>query len=215
MIHVLLVDDHPVVLSGLLAGLGALPDIEVVGVARSVAEANERLERGGIDVALVDLRLPDGLGLSLLRDSPADLPAMIMLTSFDQPQYVSAAASRGARGFLLKTAPLTEVAEAIRTVARGGTAFSPDQIRSLGSGPGAGLGLTARDRDIVRLVMASRSNDEIGRELGMAAKTVESHLSKLFERTGVMSRVELVLRAEREGWLVSEPEAPSEETTAT
>ena len=208
MIHVLLVDDHPVVLSGLLAGLGALSDIEVVGVARSVAEANERLARGGIDVALVDLRLPDGLGMSLLGE-PAGGPAMIMLTSFDQPQYVSAAAARGARGFLLKTAPLTEVAEAIRVVARGGTAFSPDQIRSLGGR----LALTARDQDIVRLVMASRSNDEIGRELGMAAKTVESHLSKLFERTGVSSRVELVLRAEREGWLVSDPAPPSEDTS--
>lgn len=208
MIRVLLVDDHPVVLSGLLAGLGALPDIEVVGVARSVAEASERLERGGIDVALVDLRLPDGLGLSLLGDAPSERPAMIMLTSFDQPQYVNAAAARGARGFLLKTAPLNEVAEAIRTVARGGTAFSPDQIRSLGGEQS----LTARDQAIVRLVMASRSNDEIGRELGMAAKTVESHLSKLFERTGVTSRVELVLRAEREGWLVSEPARAADET---
>ena len=199
MIHVLLVDDHPVVLSGLLAGLGALPDIEVIGVARSVAEAHERLQRGGIDVALVDLRLPDGLGMSLLGET-AGGPAMIMLTSFDQPQYVSVAAARGARGFLLKTAPLTEVAEAIRIVARGGTAFSPEQIRSLGGRPA----LTARELDIVRLVMASRSNDEIGGELGMAAKTVETHVSKLFERTGVTSRVELVLRAEREGWLVSE-----------
>lgn len=209
MIHVLLVDDHPVVLSGLLAGLGALPDIEVVGVARSVAEANERLERGGIEVALVDLRLPDGLGMSLLKVE-TDGPAMIMLTSFDQPQYVSAAAARGARGFLLKTAPLTEVADAIRVVARGGTAFSPEQIRSLGGQ----IELTAREQGIVRLVMDSRSNDEIGRELGMAAKTVESHLSKLFERTGVTSRVELALKAEREGWLVTESagagdEAPS------
>ncbi|MCI0345636.1 MAG: response regulator transcription factor [Chloroflexi bacterium] len=207
MIHVLLVDDHPVVLSGLLAGLGALPDVEVVGVARSLAEANERLERGGIDVALVDLRLPDGLGLSLLSAAGSG-PAMIMLTSFDQPQYVSAAAARGARGFLLKTTPLTEVAEAIRLVARGGTAFSPEQISSLGGR----FALSARDRDIVRLVMASRSNDEIGHELGMAAKTVESHLSRLFERSGATSRVELVLRAEREGWLVAD--APPEDETA-
>ena len=205
MIHVLLVDDHPVVLSGLLAGLGALPDIEVVGVARSVAEANERLAHGGIDVALVDLRLPDGLGMSLLTDD-LERPNMIMLTSFDQPQYVSAAAARGARGFLLKTAPLTDVAEAIRIVARGGTAFSPEQIRSLGFR----IELTVRERDIVRLVMDSHSNDEIGRELGMAAKTVERNLSKLFERTGVASRVELALRAEREGWLVSEPDASAE-----
>ena len=205
MIHVLLVDDHPVVLSGLLAGLGALPDIEVVGVARSLEEANARLERGGIDVALVDLRLPDGLGMSLLSEAESG-PAMIMLTSFDQPQYVSAAAARGARGFLLKTAPLGEVAEAIRLVARGGTAFSPEQIRTLG----ARLALTAREQEIVRLVMASRSNDEIGRELNMAAKTVESHLSKLFERTGVTSRVELALRAEREGWLGTEASAPDD-----
>ena len=200
MIRVLLIDDHPVVLSGLLAGLGALSDIEIVGVARSVAEARERLERGGIDVALVDLRLPDGLGMSLLGDESAAWPAMIMLTSFDQPQYVSAAAARGARGFLLKTTPLNEVADAVRVVARGGTAFSPEQMRSIGGG----VALTPREQDIVRLVMTSRSNDEIGRELGLAGKTVESHLSRLFERTGVTSRVELALRAEREGWLVSE-----------
>jgi DNA-binding NarL/FixJ family response regulator len=206
MIHVLLVDDHPVVLSGLLAGLGALPDIEVVGVARSVAEANERLGRGGIDVALVDLRLPDGLGMSLLG-AAAGGPAMIMLTSFDQPQYVSVAAARGARGFLLKTAPLTDVADAIRIVAGGGTAFSPEQMRSIGGR----VELTAREMDIVRLVMASRSNDEIGRDLGLAAKTVEGHLSKVFDRTGVTNRVELALRAEREGWLVSESAADPDE----
>jgi len=208
MIRILLVDDHPVVLSGLLAGLGALPDIEVVGDARSVAEARERIARGGIDVALVDLRLPDGLGLSLLDAAPDGRPAVIMLTSFDQPQYVVAAAARGARGFLLKTTPLADVAEAIRHVARGGTAFTPEQVRALGGAPIGRVTLTPREQEIVRLLMASRSNDEIGWELGMAAKTVETHLSRIFERTGVGSRVELALRAEREGWLDALPDAP-------
>lgn len=208
MIRLLLVDDHPVVLSGLLAGLGALDDIEVVGVARSLAEAQERLDRGGIDVALVDLRLPDGLGLSLL--DRAEHAAIIMLTSFDQPQYVAAAAARGARGFLLKTTPLPDVADAIRAVARGATSFTPDQIQSIGGR----VDLTERERDVVRLVMASHSNDEIGRALGMATKTVETHIAKVFERTGVTSRIELALRAEREGWLVTES-APAPKPPAT
>jgi DNA-binding NarL/FixJ family response regulator len=129
---------------------------------------------------------------------------MIMLTSFDESQYVAAAASRGARGFLLKTTPLPDVAEAIRSVSRGGTAFSPEQIRQVaGHIPAHQVNLTARERDIVRLVMVSRSNDEIGHELGMAAKTVEHHLSRLFDRAGITTRVELALRAEREGWLVA------------
>jgi DNA-binding NarL/FixJ family response regulator len=130
------------------------------------------------------------------------LPAVIVLTAYDYPQYAEAALRLGAAGFVLKTAPLTELFDAIRRVAAGGLAFA---VR-----PGAGAGvarLTPREHDVVRLVAEGRSNDEIGAALRISAKTVETHLSRVFDRFGVSSRAELAARAIREGWLDVPPGA--------
>lgn len=125
---------------------------------------------------------------------------MIVLTAYDYPQYADAALRLGAAGFVLKTAPLTELMDAIRRVAAGGLAFS---IR-----PGATrFRLTAREHDVVRLVADGHSNDEIGVALSIGAKTVETHLTRIFERHGVTSRTELATRALREGWLDVPPDA--------
>ena len=120
---------------------------------------------------------------------------MIVLTAYDYPQYAEAALSLGAAGFVLKTAPLPELIDAIRRVAAGGLAFAvrPRTTRR--------AHLTAREHDVVRLVADGRSNDEIGATLGIGSKTVETHLSRIFERFGVSSRAELAARAVREGWL--------------
>ena len=105
----------------------------------------------------------------------------------------------GAQGFVLKTAPLTELIEAIRRVAGGGSAFTADQLRDGNAGY---VSLTAREREVLRLVIWGRSNDEIGVEIKASRKTVEAHLSRLYERYGIRGgRVELAIRAEREGWL--------------
>jgi DNA-binding NarL/FixJ family response regulator len=199
LIRVAIVDDHPIVIDGLVRALADVPDLAVVGQATTVAQGREMLARPDVDVALVDIRLPDGFGTSLIAPAAeAGRPAVIMLSTFDLPQYVAAAVRLGAHVYVLKTAPTTEIAAAIRRVAAGGTAFSADQLRQ---GQSAPVRLTPRERSILELVRASRSNEEFAAELGVSRKTVEAYLTKLFERHDVTSRVELALRAEREGWL--------------
>jgi DNA-binding NarL/FixJ family response regulator len=157
------------------------------------------MARSDVDVALVDVRLPDGVGTSLIGNADeSGRPAMLMLSSFDHPQYVAAALRLGAHGFLLKTAPLDEIVDAVRRVAAGGTSFTAEQIRESRT---ADVRLTERERSILRLVLESLSNDEIAARLGLSRKTVEANLTRLYDRFDVLSRTELALRAEREGWL--------------
>jgi DNA-binding NarL/FixJ family response regulator len=202
-IRVAVVDDHPVVGEGTAAILRAQADLEVVGVAGSLdaARAAGLADAAAVDVLLLDIRLGTYSGLRLLSDprdathSSPSLPAVIVLTAYDYPQYAEAALSLGAAGFVLKTAPVSELVDAIRRVAAGGLAFA---VRPRTTGRAR---LTAREQDVVRLVADGRSNDEIGANLGIGSKTVETHLSRIFERFGVSSRAELAARAVREGWL--------------
>lgn len=198
-IRLALVDDHPVVLSGLDAALGTVDGLEVVAYAASMLEARALLERADIDVMLLDVRLPDGNGLELLRaEGRGDRPAIIVLSSFRNRQYVAAAIRFGAQGFLLKSTPLRELVDAIERVAAGGSTFTADQLRDSQSGY---VSLTAREREILVLMLRGLSNDEIAVRLKVSRKTIEVHLSRLYDRFGVMGRVELALRVDHEGWL--------------
>jgi DNA-binding NarL/FixJ family response regulator len=201
-IRIGLIDDHPVVIGGLQAALNAIADFAVVASAGQMADGTALLARDDIDVVLLDVRLADGNGLSLLRADRPPRPAVLVLSSFKTTQYVSAAVRFGAQGFLLKTAPLDDVAQAIRQVAGGGSWFTAEQLRAGATGY---VTLAPRDREVLQLVLGGHSNDEIAARLRISAKTVEAHLSRLFERFGVMSRLELGLRAERESWLDLEP----------
>ena len=195
-IRLLIVDDHPVVRDGTAALLAAQAGIAVAGTAGSIDEAIALIAAVPADVILLDIRLGTDSGLRLLTETSDAAPAIIVLTAYDYPQYAEAALRLGASGFVLKTAPLAELLDAIRRVATGGMAFS---IRPR---TGAGLArLSERELDVVRLVVDGRSNDEIGARLGIGPKTVESHLRRLFERFDLASRTELATRALREGWL--------------
>lgn len=206
-IRIAIVEDHPVVREGTAAILAAQPGLIVVGTAGSLTEARALLARVEVDVVLLDIRLGGESGLSLLAatdrpaadSSQANRPAIVVLTAYDYPQYADAALRMGAAGFVLKTAPLGEIVAAIRLAADGGLAF---QVRP--PGPGAERP-TARELDVVRLVVDGCSNDEIGVALGIGARTVETHLRRLFERFAVASRTELATRALREGWLEIPP----------
>ncbi len=205
-IRIALVDDHPVVLGGLGAALAAQPDVEIVGHAATLAEARALIERERPDVALVDVRLPDGSGMELLDDRvEGQRPAFVMVTTFDAPQYVEVAMGMGASGFLLKTAPIEEIVAAVRRVAAGGRVFADRSPPRHGE---RWHPLSERERQIIAAVVNGRSNDEISGDLGISRKTVEWHLSRLFERFGVISRVELAMRAERERWLDLPTRAP-------
>jgi DNA-binding NarL/FixJ family response regulator len=201
-IRIAIVDDHPVLREGTAALLAAQPGLEIAGLAGSIDEAEALVSSTEIDVVLLDVRLGTDSGLRWL--TPPDLarprPAVIVLTSYDYPQYAEAALRLGASGFVLKTAPISELLDAIRRAAAGGLAFGVRPGRA-----GSVARLSERELDVVRLVVDGRSNDEIATRLGIGPKTVESHLRRLFERLDIASRTELATRALREGWLEVPP----------
>jgi DNA-binding NarL/FixJ family response regulator len=194
-IRVAVIDDHPVVREGTAALIRQEADMEVVGVASSLEEAEPMLADYRPNVLLLDLRLGQDFGFRLFERVPPDSrPAVVVLTSYDYPQYVDAALRLGAAGYVLKTAPIAELLAAVRSAASGGMHF--------GVRPGGGEApLSAREQDVVRLVTDGLSNDEIAARLSISPKTVESHLRRLFERHGLASRTELAARALRDGWL--------------
>lgn len=200
LIRVAIVDDHPVVRQGIAALLASQPDLDVVGSAGAVEEAVELLSRVEVDVLLLDIRLGTDSGLRFLAEAPdaadraAAMPAVVVLSAYDYPQYADAALRLGAAGFVVKSAPLEELVDAIKRAAAGGMAFGvrPGRDRPR---------VSPRELDVVRLVVEGRSNDEVGAALGIGVKTVETHLRRLFERFEIGSRTELAARALREGWL--------------
>ena len=194
MIRVAVVDDHPLVREGTAALIERQADMEIAGVAGSLDELRPILADATVQVLLLDLRLGDESGFDLLRrEAAGHMPAVVVVTSYDYPQYADAALRLGAAGFVVKTAPTAELLDAIRRAATGGLHF--------GVRPGNGVSLSDRERDVLRQVVEGASNDEIGARLGISARTVESHLRRLFERHGAASRTELASRAIREGWL--------------
>jgi DNA-binding NarL/FixJ family response regulator len=193
VIRVAVVDDHPLVREGTAAIVARQDDMEIAGVAGSLDELRPMLAGASVDVLLLDLRLGQESGFELLRSADGPMPAVVVLTSYDYPQYADAALRLGAAGFVVKTAPTAELLDAIRRAAAGGLAF--------GVRPGGGVALSDREREVVALVAEGASNDEIGARLGISSRTVESHLRRLFERLGAASRAELAARAFREGWL--------------
>jgi len=192
VIRVAVVDDHPLVREGTAAIVARAEDMEITGVAASLDELRPILE-SPVDVLLLDLRLGQESGFDLLREGTRPMPAVVVLTSYDYPQYADAALRLGAAGFVVKTAPTAELLDAIRRAASGGLAF--------GVRPGNGVTLSTRELEVLSLVVGGASNDEIGARLGISSRTVESHLRRLFERLAVASRTELAARAIREGWL--------------
>jgi DNA-binding NarL/FixJ family response regulator len=206
-IRILLVDDHPAILDAIAAAVRAAPDLALAGTARTLDEARDLA--GGSrsvspDVIVTDVQLAgEAEGLRLLEavGSPTG-PAVLLLSSFDQAPLIRTAFERGAAGYLLKTSEVSEILDAVRTVAAGGTAFSAAMLRAIRSAPRRP---SDREIEVLTLVCGGASNDEIGASLGVTEKTVESHLRRLFDRYGVLSRTELAVLAMREGWVAEKP----------
>jgi two-component system, NarL family, response regulator DesR len=195
------VEDTEIVASGIRATLEQDPDNEIVAVVPSVAMAEGILRSRPIDVVIVDVRLRDGTAFDLIRRmSDSDpVPAYLIVSSFDLAQYVDAALRLGASGYILKIVPAAELLAAVSTVAAGGWAFDPDLVRKTTAAKQ--LTLSDREREVISRLVAGRSNDEIGVDLKISRKTVEAHLSKLYVKFDVATRVDLVRRAEVEQWL--------------
>jgi DNA-binding NarL/FixJ family response regulator len=207
-VRVVLVDDHPAILEAVSAAVRGAPDLVLAGTARSLNGARALLDGPGAtacDVIVSDVQLAgEAEGLRILEAAGSDGPAVLLLSSFDQPPLIRTAFERGAAGYLLKTSEVTEILDAIRTVAAGGTAFSASMLRAIRSAPRRP---SDREIEVLTLVCGGASNDEVGVQLGVTEKTVESHLRRLFDRYGVLSRTELAVLALREGWVTEKARA--------
>jgi DNA-binding NarL/FixJ family response regulator len=202
-IRVLIADDHPVVRQGLAVLLEVQDDITLVGQASDGPEAVRLTLELQPDVLLLDLKLPvlDGIRvLAELRDSAASTRTVI-LTSAAGPGSPAQALQAGAAGFLYKDVDPDALVRAIRSVHDGHTVLAPQAARLVASRPGSdvrGMGaLTGRERQVLALLADGRSNREIARSLGVAEKTVKTHVSSVLAKLGVADRTQAALLAVR------------------
>jgi RNA polymerase sigma factor (sigma-70 family) len=205
-VRVFLLDDHEVVRRGVRDLLEAEPDIEVVGEAGTCAQALARVPALRPDVAVLDVRLPDGDGVTVCRELRDGMPevACLMLTSFDDDDALLDAIMAGAAGYALKQVRGADLVSAVRTVASGQSMLDPATTRKLmeslrhhdESGTGTALAqLTAREREILVLVGEGKTNRQIGQELYLAEKTVKNHVSRLLAKLGVERRLQAAVLA--------------------
>jgi two-component system, NarL family, response regulator LiaR len=208
VIRVLVADDHAVVREGLRAFLALQDDVEVVGEAADGEEAVAAVASLQPDVALVDLVMPGVDGLEAIkRIRASDAPTrVIVLTSFADEDKMLPAVRAGAVGYLLKDVDPQALVAAIRTVHDGETLLHPAVVRELvrevagdGREPPPENPLTHREREVLALIARGRANNAIACELGVAEKTVKTHVSNILAKLGVSDRTQAALLAVREG----------------
>ncbi|MEA2319144.1 MAG: hypothetical protein QOD44_3333 [Solirubrobacteraceae bacterium] len=204
MIRVLIADDHGVIRDGLGRLISALPDMELVGTAGDGEEAVDRVRDLEPDVVLMDLDMPKVDGIEATRRVLADRPgtAVLVLTSFSDRPRILGALEAGACGYLLKDVASDEVAEGIRAAARGESPLDPRAARTILTAraePDPLSSLSAREREVLGLLLDGLPNKLIARRLEISEKTVKSHLTRIFREIGVSDRTQAALWAERQG----------------
>lgn len=193
-IRILLVNNHPMVREGLAVRLQSVPRFEVVGEAGGRAEALEQLARTAPDVVLMDVGLKDGNGITLGAEMLAARPAvrLLMFSMYDNPEYVQRALTAGARGYVLKDAPATEVVSAIDAVAAGGTFLSAAVSGRLFRGQSPKPVLTPRESEILALLGQGASSKQIARALDLSVRTVEAHRQSIKRKLELDGQAELI-----------------------
>ncbi len=203
--RILLADDHPLVRRGLRQVIERESDLEVVAEAADGAEAVEKAIAHQVDLAILDVSMPglSGLqaGAQLVKRAPET--KVLILSMYDNDQYVLAAARAGAAGYLLKHSADEEVVAACRAALRGGAFIAPSTVgegtrERLAEGAES-VDLTVRELEVLKLVAEGRSSREISRELVISVKTVDRHRSNIMDKLGVRDRVQLTRYAIRTG----------------
>jgi DNA-binding NarL/FixJ family response regulator len=205
MIRVLIVEDHPIVREGVTAVLRPERDIQVIGSAESVRDGLKLVAQMRPDVVLLDLKLPDVSAADSVQRFSATGSGVVIFTAHDDDDDVFGAIRSGAKGYLLKGSPAAEVARAIRQVHAGESYLSPRIAAKLVQGvaqPRTRAGrLSAREREVLRLVAAGLSNRQIAGMLSIAERTVKFHLTALFNKLGADNRAQAVAIAADRGLL--------------
>jgi DNA-binding NarL/FixJ family response regulator len=214
VIRVLIADDQALVRDGFGMILDAQADMEVVGAVADGAHAVEQARALGPDVILMDIRMPGVDGIEATRRLCADAaaPRVLMLTTFDQDEYVYEAMKAGASGFLLKDVRREELVNAVRVVAGGDALLAPALTRRLiedfvrrprpGGAPADALpGLTDREREVLRLIARGLSNAEIAAELVVSDATVKTHVARILSKLGLRDRIQAVVMAYETGFV--------------
>jgi DNA-binding NarL/FixJ family response regulator len=207
-IRVLIVDDHPLFRDGIRERLESGDGtIAVIGEASDGEQARTMVETLAPDVVLMDISMPGMNGIEATRLIHADHPeiALIILSVYDDDQYVHAAITAGASGYLLKTVEATELRDSVTRVANGETALSPPVARTVLSWvahpePEAPQ-LSQRERQVLELAAQGASNRTIASALFLSTRTVEAHMRSIFDKLGVSSRTEAVTYAVRHQWI--------------
>lgn len=216
-IRVILADDQPLIRTGLRVLINDAPDIEVVGEAGTGAEAVRLAAAHTPDVAVMDIRMPEMDGIEATRriTESTGPTRVLMLTTFDDDEYVYPALRAGASGFLVKDMALDSILDAVRVVASGDALIAPSVTRKLiaefavrpeppGTTPNRGNknlldGVTEREREVLTLVGRGLSNSEIAEELFISAATAKAHVARLFTKLAARDRVQLVITAYEAG----------------
>ncbi len=201
--RVFLVDDHEIVRRGLVDLLGSVPDLEVVGEAASVGEAMTRIPGSGADVAVLDVRLPDGNGVELCRDLRAALPELrcLMLTSYSDDEALFDAIMAGASGFVLKQILGTDLVAAVRTVGEGGSLLDSRATSALMNRMRSArredplAELSEQERAVFELIGEGLTNREIAERLFLAEKTIKNYVSRLLSKLGMQRRTQAAVLA--------------------
>ncbi len=209
VVKVFLVDDHEVVRRGLIDLLGADPDLQVVGEAGTVAEALARIPVAQPQVAVLDVRLPDGNGIELCRDLLSELPDLrcLMLTSFTSDEAMLDAILAGASGYVVKDIKGLELANAIKEVGAGrslldnrAAAALMANLRGAAERDDPLTGLTEQERTLLHLLSEGLTNRQIAARMFLAEKTVKNYVSRLLAKLGMERRTQAAVFASKLEW---------------
>jgi DNA-binding NarL/FixJ family response regulator len=206
-IRVLLCDDHTILRDGLRGLLQAEPDLEVVGEAANGLEAIKLVEQLQPDVVLMDINMPQLDGVEAVERLTVAYPDLriLILTMYNHDEYLFRTIRAGAKGYLLKDSPISELVESIRTVMKGGSVLHPELTDKLMAScrerqaPEEGADrLSPRESEVLHALVQGLSNREIGEQLFISETTVKLHISNIYRKLGVKSRSQAIMHAVKE-----------------